>query len=145
MRSRVSPYLTVKNAAAAIDFYVKAFGATEELRLTEPSGRIGHAEVRFDDALIMLADEYPEYDILGPQSRGGTTVSLALLVEDVDAFVAHAVQAGARLVREVKDEFYGERTGKLEDPFGHVWQVATRIEDVSAEEMQRRYDALLAG
>jgi PhnB protein len=145
MSTKAAPYLSVRNAAAAIDFYVTAFGAKEELRLTEPNGRIGHAEVRLDDALIMLADEYPEYETVGPESRGGTTVTIHLLVDDVDAFVARAVQAGARLLREVKDEFYGERCGRLEDPFGHVWQVATRIEEIAPDEMQRRYDVLMAG
>ena len=145
MNVQACPYLTVRNAAAALDFYARAFDATEHLRLTEPSGRIGHAEIRIGDALIMLADEYPEYGVVGPESRGGTTVSISLLVDDVDGFVKRAVDAGARVLRDVKDEFYGERTGRIEDPFGHAWQVATRIEDVSPEEMQRRYDALMAG
>jgi len=145
MTAQIIPYLHVKGAARAIEFYQQAFGATEVLRLSEPDGRIGHAEILIDSARIMLADEYPECGILGPQSLGGTSVSLHLTVPDVDAFAQQAVAAGAKLAKPIKDEFYGERGGKLEDPFGHVWQVMTRIEEVSPEEMQRRYDALLAG
>ena len=145
MTAQIIPYLHVKGAARAIEFYQQAFGATEVLRLSEPDGRIGHAEILIDSARIMLADEYPECGILGPQSLGGTSVSLHLTVPDVDAFAQQAVAAGAKLAKPIKDEFYGERGGKLEDPFGHVWQVMTPIEEVSPEEMQRRYDALLAG
>jgi PhnB protein len=144
MTSKVIPYLHVKNAAGAIEFYQKAFGAVETLRLAEPDGRIGHAEIQIDGARIMLADEFPEHGILGPQSLGGTSVGIHLTVPDVDALAERAVAAGAKLARPIKDEFYGERGGKLEDPFGHVWHVMTPIEEVSAEEMQRRYDALLA-
>jgi PhnB protein len=135
----------VKGAARAIDFYRQAFGAEETLRLSEPEGRIGHAELQIGGARIMLSDEYPEHGILGPQSLGGTSVALHLTVPDVDAFAGRAVAAGAKLTRPVQDQFYGERTCKLEDPFGHVWHVVTHIEDVSAEEMQRRYEALMAG
>jgi uncharacterized glyoxalase superfamily protein PhnB len=145
MTTQVIPYLHIQGAARAIEFYQQAFGATEVLRLSEPDGRIGHAEILIGGARIMLADEYPEHGILGPQSLGGTSVSLHLTVPDVDAFARQAVAAGAKLPKPIKDEFYGERGGKLEDPFGHVWQVMTRIEEVSPEEMQRRYDALLAG
>ena len=145
MTAQIIPYLHVMGAARAIEFYQQAFGATEVLRLSEPDGRIGHAEILIGGARIMLADEYPECGILGPQSLGGTSVSLHLTVPDVDAFARQAVAAGAKLAKPIKDEFYGERGGKLEDPFGHVWQVMTRIEEVSPEEMQRRYDALLAG
>lgn len=144
MTAQVIPYLHVKGAARAIEFYQRAFGATEVLRLSEPDGKIGHAEILIGGARIMLADEYPEYGSLGPQSLGGTSVSLHLTVPDVDAFAQQAVAAGAKLAKPIKDEFYGERGGKLEDPFGHVWQVMTRIEEVTPEEMQRRYDALLA-
>ena len=144
MTAQVIPYLHVQGAARAIEFYQRAFGATEVLRLSEPDGRIGHAEILIGGARIMLADEYPEYGILGPQSLGGTSVSLHLTVPDVDAFAQQAVAAGAKLAKPIKDEFYGERGGRLEDPFGHVWQVMTPIEEVSPEEMQRRYDALLA-
>ncbi len=145
MPIQVIPYLHVKGAARAIDFYVQAFGATEVLRLSEPDGRIGHAEIQIGGARIMLADEFPEHGILGPQSLGGTSVGIHLTVPDVDALAGRAVAAGARLPKPIRDEFYGERAGKLEDPFGHVWHVVTRIEDVSAQEMQRRYEALLAG
>ncbi|MEO6194388.1 MAG: VOC family protein [Thermoanaerobaculia bacterium] len=144
MTAQVIPYLHVKGATRAIEFYQRAFGATEVLRLSEPDGKIGHAEILIGGARIMLADEYPEYGSLGPQSLGGTSVSLHLTVPDVDAFAQQAVAAGAKLAKPIKDEFYGERGGKLEDPFGHVWQVMTRIEEVTPEEMQRRYDALLA-
>src|SRR5215203_3383917 len=145
MKTQATPYLCVKGAAGAIEFYEKAFGAHEVLRLAEPGGRIGHAEIRIGEARIMLADEYPELGFLSPPSIGGSAVSIALQVEDVDAVAARAVAAGAKLTRPVRDEFYGERSGKLEDPFGHVWQVSTPIEEVSAEEMQRRYDALMVG
>jgi PhnB protein len=144
MTSLIIPYLHVKGAADAIAFYQKAFGAVETLRLAEPDGRIGHAEIQIDGARIMLADEFPEHGILGPQSLGGTSVGIHLTVPDVDALAERAMAAGAKLARPIKDEFYGERGGKLEDPFGHVWHVMTPIEEVSAEEMQRRYDALLA-
>ena len=140
----ISPYLHVKGAARAIDFYRQAFGAEETLRLAEPEGRIGHAEIQIGGARIMLSDEYPEHGILGPQSLGGAAVALHLTVADVDAFAEQAVAAGATLTRPVQDQFYGERTCKLEDPFGHVWHVVTHVEDVSAEEMQRRYEALMA-
>jgi PhnB protein len=145
MTVQVIPYLHVKGAARAIEFYQQAFGATEVLRLAEPDGRIGHAEIQIEGARIMLADEFPEHGILGPQSLGGTSVGLHLTVPDVDALAERAVAAGATLAKPVQDEFYGERGGKLVDPFGHVWQVMTHQEDVPAEEMQRRYDALLAG
>jgi PhnB protein len=144
MTVQVIPYLHVKGAARAIEFYRQAFGATEVLRLAEPDGRIGHAEIQIEGARIMLADEFPEHGILGPQSLGGTSVGLHLTVPDVDALAERAVAAGATLAKPIRDEFYGERGGKLVDPFGHSWQVMTHKEDVSAEEMQRRYDALLA-
>ncbi len=139
------PYLHVKGGARAIDFYRQAFGAEETLRLEEPGGRIGHAEIQIGGARIMLADEYPEHGILGPQSLGGTSVGLHLTVPDVDAVAERAVAAGAKLTRPLQDQFYGERTCKLEDPFGHVWHVVTHKEDVSREEMQRRYEAMMAG
>ena len=144
MATTVVPYLCVKGAASAIEFYKQAFGATEVLRLAEPGGRIGHAEIRIGESRVMLSDEYPEHGILGPQSRGGATGSLALEVPDVDVVVARAVAAGAKLLNPVADQFYGERSGKLEDPFGHLWSVSTRTEELSQEEMQRRYDALVS-
>src|SRR6185295_2564771 len=142
MATTVIPSLTVQGAASAIEFYKQAFGATEVLRLMDPSGKIGHAEIRIGESRIMLADEFPEYGVLGPQSRGGASSALALDVAHVDAAVDRAVAAGARLINPVTDQFYGERSGKLEDPFGHIWYVSTRTEELSQEEMQRRYDAL---
>jgi uncharacterized glyoxalase superfamily protein PhnB len=138
-------YLHVSDAAAAIAFYAKAFGARETLRLTEPGGRIGHAELDFDGATLMLADEYPEYGIRGPASVGGTTVTIHLHVDDADEVLRRAVEAGATLEREPQDQFYGERSGCVLDPFGHRWNIGHHVEDVAAEEMQKRYDALLRG
>lgn len=137
----VTPYLVVKNAARAISFYERAFGAKELLRMPEPDGRIGHAELRIGDSRVMLADEFPEMGALGPQSIGGTPVTIHLYVEDVDAVVAGAVAAGARIDRPVADQFYGDRSGKLTDPFGHSWYVSTHKEDVSGEEIRRRQAA----
>ncbi len=141
---QVVPYLIVNGAARAFEFYAQAFGAVEVLRLTEPGGRVGHGELRIGESRVMLADEYPESGILGPRARGGTTVSLSLSVADADAVVERAVAAGAKLVKAVADQFYGERSGQVEDPFGHVWHVTARTEDVSPEEMQRRFAALFA-
>lgn len=140
--STVTPYLTVKDAASAIAFYTNVFGAKELMRLAEPDGRIGHAEIQIGNSQIMISDEYPEIDVLGPQSRGGSTVGLHLYVEDVDEVFDKAVAAGAMVIRPVSDEFYGDRSGKLADPFGHVWFVSTRQEKVSAEEVQKRYEEL---
>jgi PhnB protein len=140
----VIPYLIVNGAARAFEFYAQAFGAVEVLRLTEPGGRVGHGEIRIGESRVMLADEYPEHGILGPAARGGTTVTLNLSVADADAVVERAVAAGAKLLKTVADQFYGERSGQVEDPFGHVWQVATTTEQISAEEMQRRFTALFA-
>jgi PhnB protein len=140
----VFAYLSVRGAADAISFYERAFGATEIFRLEEPSGRIGHAEVKIGPATVMLADEFPEFGFLGPQSLGGTCMCMHLHVENVDAMMQRALDAGATLVRAAKDEFYGERSGKVRDPFGHEWMLGQHIEDVTPEEMQRRYTALLA-
>jgi PhnB protein len=134
----VTPYLALRDAARAIEFYKKAFGAKEELRIPGPGGKIGHAEIVIGDSHIMLADEHPERGHLGPQSQGGSTVSIMLYLENVDAVVERAVAAGAKLLMPVADQFYGDRMGGLEDPFGQVWYVATHTEDVPAEEMQRR-------
>ena len=139
---RATPYLCVRDAASAIEFYRKAFGATELMRLTQPDGKIGHAEIKIGAAPIMLADEFPEMGFRGPQSLGGSPVTIHLYVEDVDAVARQAVAAGAKMLRPVQDQFYGDRSGTLTDPFGHVWMVATRREDVSAEEMQKRFAAL---
>lgn len=138
----VFPYLRVKDAPAAIAFYEKAFGAKEKYRLTEPNGRVGHAELDFHGVTLMLSDEYPEYGIQGPATLGGTTFAMHLHVDDADALIRRAVEAGATLVREPKDQFYGERGGVVRDPFGHDWNIGHEIEKVSPEEMQRRYDAL---
>ena len=134
----VTPYLCVADAAKAIEFYSKAFGATELMRLTDPSGRVAHAELKIGEAVIMLAGEFPEYGHVSPQTLGGTPVRIHLSVEDVDAVVTRAVAAGAKQPTPVANQFYGERSGRLEDPFGHLWLVSTHIEDVSPEEMQRR-------
>jgi PhnB protein len=134
----VTPYLACGDAAGAIDFYKSAFAATEIIRIPGPGGRIGHAEVRIGDSPVMLTDEYAEMNFLGPRSRGGTTVHIHLYVKDVDAMVERAVGAGAKLLREVKDQFYGDRTGSIEDPFGHVWHIATHKEDLSMAEMRKR-------
>ena len=137
----ITPYLIVKGGAAAIEFYKKAFGATERFRMPGPDGRIGHAELQFGDSAIMLADECPERGALAPQG-GGTPVSLYLYMENVDAVVDRAVSAGAKLKQPVTNQFYGDRSGGVEDPFGHSWYVATHVEDVSPEEMQKRMAAM---
>lgn len=136
------PYLRVKNTGEAIDFYARAFGARELFRLTEPSGRIGHAEIKIGPATVMLSDEYPEHGISGPLALGGTTFAMHLHTEDVDSAFEQAVQAGATVLRPLEDQFYGERSGTVRDPFGHEWLLGGHIEDVSTEEMQRRYTAL---
>jgi uncharacterized glyoxalase superfamily protein PhnB len=138
-------YLHVRNAAQAIEFYAKAFGAKEKFRLTEPSGRIGHAELDFNGATLMLADEYPEYDIKGPQSIGNTSITLHIHVDNADEMIKRAVEAGAKLEREPQDQFYGERSGAIRDPFGHRWNIGHSIEEVSPAEMQRRYDEMMTG
>ena len=139
------PYLHVSDAAKAIDFYVAAFGAREKFRLTEPSGRIGHAELDFGGMTLMLADEFPEYGIKAPRTIGDTSVTIHLHVDDADDVVRRAVGAGAKLEMEPQDHFYGERSGSIRDPFGHRWNIGHSIEDVKPEEMQRRYDELLKG
>lgn len=138
----VTPYLSIKNAAQALEFYQQAFGATEKYKLMMPDGRLGHAEIRLGDSIIMLADEFPEYGGKAPDTLGGSPVCIHLYVEDVDAFVKKAVAAGARERKPVIDQFYGDRSGQLEDPFGHLWWVATHKEDVSPEEMQKRVQAM---
>jgi PhnB protein len=135
------PYLSVHDGAAAIAFYVRAFGAVEGMRLAEPSGRIGHAELSIGRAKIMLADEYPELGFVGPKTVGNTTVSISMFVEDVDEVLARAVEAGATVERPARDEFFGYRVATVRDPFGHRWTLSTRIEEVSPEEIQRRMSA----
>ena len=139
------PYLRVKNAGKAIEFYTRAFGVTEKYRLTEPSGRIGHAELDFGGTIVMLSEEYPELGFVGPQTIGGTSMSIHLHVDDCDAAIRRAVSEGAEMIREPSDAFYGERSGTVRDPFGHEWMIGHSIEDVTPEEMQRRYDALMKG
>ena len=134
----ITPYLIVRNAAAAIDFYKKAFNAVELMRFPGPGGKIMHAEVKIGDSPVMLADEMPEEGHVGPQTLGGVGVSMMLYVEDVDTRFAQAIAAGATIKRPVQDQFYGDRTGTLVDPFGHVWSIGTHKEDVSMEELQQR-------
>lgn len=134
----VTPYLIVRGAAKALDFYKQALGAEELSRFIEPGGKVGHAEIRIGDSSIMLADEYPEIGFKSPKSYGGTPVSIMLYVDDVDARVQRAISAGMQVQRPVQDQFYGDRTGTLEDPFGHVWHIGTHIEDLSPEEMHAR-------
>lgn len=138
-----TPYLIIKGAAEAIDFYKRAFGATELLRMADPQGRIGHAEIKIGDSVIMLADEHPAMGYRGPRSLGGSSVSILLYLENVDGVFERAIKAGAKAQRAVADQFYGDRSGTLEDPFGHVWTVATHVEDVPAEELQRRAEAAM--
>jgi PhnB protein len=140
----VAPYLAIKDAAKALEFYKKAFGATESYKLLLPDGRLGHGEIRLGDSLIMLSDEFPEYGGKAPQALGGSPVSIHLYVEDVDAFFKRALAAGAKARKPVTDQFYGDRSGQLEDPFGHLWWVATHKEDISPEEMQTRVRAMFA-
>lgn len=138
----VFPYLRVKDAAAAIVFYEQAFGAREIFRLAEPNGRIGHAELSLGNATLMLSDEYPEHDILGPQSLGGVGSSIHLHVVNADEAAARAVAAGAILLHQLVDQFYGERSCMIRDPFGHEWSLGHEIEKVSREEIQRRFTAM---
>ena len=137
----ITPYLVIKGAAAAIDFYKKAFGAVEVMRMPQPDGRVGHAELKFGDSHVMLADEFPELDVVGPQTLGNSPVGLLLYVDDVDKTVERAVALGAKIKKPVQDQFYGDRNGTIEDPFGHKWTVAVHLEDVPPEEMQRRMAA----
>ena len=136
--SSVMPYIIVKGAAQAIEFYKKALGATERMRIPAPEGKVGHAELQIGDSVIMLADEFPEMGARGPKSLGGTPVSFCVYVEDVDKRFPQALAAGGRETRPLKDQFYGDRSGTFEDPFGHTWTIATHVEDVPPEEMARR-------
>ena len=143
---RVTPYLCVDGADAAIAFYTKVLGATEKVRMGAPQGKIGHAELALGDSIVMLADEHPEVGFLGPKTVGGTPVTISVYVEDVDAVYERAVAEGASSERPVEDQFYGDRTGQFQDPFGHRWHVATHVEDVPPEEMQKRAaEAMAAG
>ncbi|MDP9034305.1 MAG: VOC family protein [Myxococcota bacterium] len=144
----VTPYLSIQNAAKAIEFYKRALGATEVLRMDMPGGKVGHAELQIGDSRIMVADEFPEMPdtvARSPKTLGGTTFGINLYVEDVDARFKRAVEAGATVKRPVKDQFYGDRSGTVEDPFGHVWTISTHVEDVSSEEMGRRLASMPKG
>ena len=133
----VTPYLACKGAAEAIDFYKKAFGAKQTMRMPGPGGSIGHAEMQIGDSRVMLTDEYSDMDFLGPTSRGGTTVHLHLYVPDADKMVERAVAAGAKLLRPVEEQFYGDRIGTVEDAWGHVWHLATHVKDVSMAQLRK--------
>lgn len=138
----VTPYLMIKGASDAIDFYKRGFGAIEIFRLLHPSGQIGHAEIKIGDSSIMLADPCEQGAFRSPQSLGGSSVGLYVYVEDVDAQFAQAVRAGAKEIKPVQDQFYGDRSGMLEDPFGHIWFLATHKEDVAPEEISKRAEML---
>jgi PhnB protein len=140
---RVTPYLIVDGASAAIDFYSSVLGATERMRMAGPDGKIGHAELGIGDSVIMLADEHLDMGVRGPRTIGDTPVTLHVYVEDADSVFERAIQAGAKALRPVEDKFYGDRSGQFEDPFGHRWDVATHVEDVSPEEMSKRAAAAM--
>lgn len=138
----VTPYLIIKGAAQALDFYQRAFGATELMRLAAPGGQVGHAEILLGDSHIMLADECPQMNALSPQTLGGSPVLLHLYVPDVDAMFAQAIVAGAQVEQPIENKFYGDRSGSVLDPFGHRWTLSTHVEDVSPEEIGRRMAAM---
>ena len=140
----ITPYLSVQGAASAIAFYKKAFGAKEIMRMPGPGGTIGHAEIQIGDSRIMLADEFPEMNFRGPRAVGGTPVNIHLYVQDADKIAKKAVAAGAKLMRPVADQFYGDRSGSLEDPFGHIWHIATHVEDIPMKELKKRAAAKAA-
>ena len=139
----VTPYLIVSGAAEAIEFYKKAFGATETMRYPGPNGCIMHAEIRIGDSAIMLADEFPEMGIRSPKSLGGAGVSIALYVENVDQWFERAVAAGSSILRPLQNQFYGDRSGTITDPYGHCWTIASHVEDVPEEEMNRRFEEMM--
>ena len=141
---RITPYLIVDDGNAAIAFYTSVLGATERMRMPSPDGRIGHAELELGDSMIMLADENPDMEIRGPKTIGGTPVTLHTYVENSDDVFDRAIAGGAKPLRPVEDQFYGDRVGQFEDPFGHRWSVATHIEDVAPDEMARRAEAAMA-
>lgn len=134
----ITPYLIIRGASDAIEFYKRAFGATEVMRMPKPDGTIGHAELAIGDSRIMLADEYPEMGYRSPLSIGGAGISIMLYIEKVDEVFKRAIAAGAQELQAVKDQFYGDRSGTLQDPFGHIWTVGTHVEDLTPEEMGRR-------
>jgi PhnB protein len=139
----ITPYLIVRGGAAAIDYYKAAFGAEETVRMPGPGGTIGHAEIRIGDSVVMLADEPPDQQWRSPQSLGGSPVGLLLYVEDVDARFNQALAAGGKVIKPLANQFYGDRSGTLADPFGHQWTLATHVEDVSPEEMKRRMEGMM--
>ena len=139
----VTPYLIINGAAAAIEFYKRAFGATELMRMPSPDGRIGHAEIKIGDSAIMLADEHPQMGYKSPQSLGGSAVNMMVYVDRVDDVFKKAVEAGARELQPVKDQFYGDRSGTLRDPFGHTWTIATHLEEIAPEEMRERAETFM--
>jgi PhnB protein len=142
---RVTPYLCVDGADAAIDFYRTVLGASERMRMAAPDGKIGHAELQIGDSVIMLSDEYPEMQVHGPKAIGGTPVTVHVYVENVDDVFERAVKRGAKPLRPVQDQFYGDRSGQFEDPFGHRWNVASHVEDVPPDEMERRAAKAMGG
>jgi PhnB protein len=135
---QITPYLSIAGASDAIDFYTKVFGATERMRMAGPDGTIGHAELEIGDSLIMLADENPQFGNVSPKTIGGTPVTISVYVDDVDDVFDRAIGAGATELRAVENQFYGDRTGQFEDPFGHHWSVSTHVEDVPPDEMEKR-------
>ncbi len=141
----VTPYLCVDGAADAIEFYQDIFGAVETVRMAQPDGRVGHAELQFGDSVVMLSDEFPEMGIVGPKTLGGTPFTLHVYVDDSDRTFERAVAAGSTAVQPVEDRFYGDRSGQLVDPWGHKWNVSTHVEDVDPEEMQRRAAEEMSG
>jgi PhnB protein len=142
---QLMPYLIIEGATAAIDFYGKVLGTTERLRMPGPDGRIGHAELQLGDAVIMLADEFPDMGATSPKTLGGSPVTLTVYVEDVDSVFERAIEAGATSLRPVENQFYGDRTGQFEDPFGHRWSVGTHVEDVPPDEMAKRAAEMMGG
>ena len=142
---RVTPYLIVEGGEAAIEFYGKIFGARERMRMPAPEGKIGHAEIEIGDSVVMLADESPDVGALSPKTIGGSPVTLSIYVEDVDAVFEAALEAGATSVRPIENQFYGDRIGQFEDPFGHRWHVATHVEDVPPDEMEKRMAEAMGG
>jgi len=139
----VTPYLIIKDAAKALDFYKKAFNATEVMRFADPKGTVMHAEIKIGNSIIMLADEFPKMDCYSPQTVGGSPIFIHLYVENVDKITQQAIAAGAKVQRPVADQFYGDRSGSVIDPFGHIWNISTHVEDVAPEEIKRRQAAMM--